>query len=179
MPTYNVDLPAAAAGWNVAAGMPGLPGMPGARPRATLNPAPGSVVVPPPIGVPITFNNQALAVGAVEGLQTSHLANCSAFAIFWRPAGAVNFTRASLAHISGGPNAAAVPWGNMLAGMAPGGQFFGILANSTATVLTPAFIAAVTLNTPIPGANLWVYDANSPMGVINFAIDRSGNAGQF
>jgi hypothetical protein len=121
--------------------------------------------------------NMPLAAGATEGLHTNHLANCSAFCILWRPAGIATFQRASMIHMLGGPDADAVNWANMQAHMGAG-EFYGILANSQSTVLTEGFLEAVTANTQIPAANMWVYNANSNQSTINFRIDRSGNAGE-
>ena len=78
----------------------------------------------------------------------------------------------------GGPDPNAVNWAAMLHGMGPGGTYYGILANSQATVLSAGLVAAALNNTPIPAANLWVYDAQSPGGVINFGLDRDGHAGE-
>ncbi len=45
-----------------------------------------------------------IALNAQEtGLFTNGLANCSAFAILWRPAGG-HFARASMIHMLGGPD---------------------------------------------------------------------------
>jgi len=45
-------------------------------------------------------------------------------------------------------------------------------------VLSSDFIAAVLDNTPIPEANVWVYNAEAPAGVINFGVDWNGFAGE-
>ncbi|RFB05013.1 hypothetical protein [Parvularcula marina] len=171
MPIYNVDNPAAEDGWNVVVGPPGAPG---ARPKAVLNPAPNSITVA--MGAQAN-SAMGAGAGAAQGFDTLYLTNCSAFCMLWRPARHANFTVGSMIHMNGGPDPGAVGWAAMMAGMAAGGDYFGILANSQPTVLSGGFVAAALAATPIPAANMWVYDAN--IDAINFAIDRSGNAGQF
>jgi hypothetical protein len=169
MPNYDVGNRAATFLWRIQAGPPPPP--PPARPRAIINMGASGVAVG--MGA---MNNIALNGGAT-GLFTNHLANCSAFAILWRPGGGA-FARASLIHMLGGPDPNAVNWAAMLAGMGPGGTYYGVLANSQSTVLSAGFVAAVLANTPIPAANMWVYNAEAPGGVINFGVDWNGFAGE-
>ncbi|MFN8556942.1 MAG: hypothetical protein U0531_06180 [Dehalococcoidia bacterium] len=168
MPNYTVNNRAVTSGWNVVAGPPGALG---ARPEAVL----------------ALNNSQAVAMGqaanialgpATTGLHTMHLANCSAFCILYRPNAMAPWSRAALMHMLGGPDPNAVNWAAMTAGMPGGGIFYGVLANSQATVLSPGFVVAVLANTAIPAGNMWVYDAQSPGGVINFGIDWNGFAGE-
>jgi len=168
MPTYTVNNRAMNGAWNLPNGPPGVPG---ARPRATLNLAHSQAVA---------MGQQAnVALGPMlTGLHTLHLANCSAFCILYRANAGAAWSRCSLIHMLGGPDPLAVNWPGMLVGMPAGGIFYGVLANSQATVLTPGFLAAVALNTPIPAANMWVYDAQAPGGVINFGLDWNAFAGE-
>lgn len=168
MPVFTVNNRAANGGWSLPNGPPGVPG---ARPRAVLNLAQSQ---------PVAMGQQAnVALGPLlTGLHTLHLANCSAFCILYRPNAWTPWNRCSLIHMLGGPNAAAVNWPGMLAGMPAGGNYYGILANSQATVLTAAFLNAVAVNTPIPAGNTWVYDAQAPGGVINFGLDWNAFAGE-
>jgi|GEM_PF-4880256 len=170
MPIYTVGNRGANGAWNVLNGPPG-PG--GNRPRAQLN-----------LNL---AQSQNVAMGAhanvafgpnMQGIYTQHLTDCSAFIILWRPAGANQWQRASLIHMLGGPDPNAVPWGAMLAGMGPGGTYYGILANRDQTVLSAGFVAAVTANTPIPAGNVWVYDAETHGGAIHFGVDWNGFAGE-
>jgi len=163
MPNYDVGNRAAYLPWIIPAGPP--------RPRAVIHMGATGVAVG--MGA---MNNIALNAEAT-GLFTSNSSNSSVFAILWGPGGGV-FARASLIHMLGGPDPKAVSWASMLAGMGLGGDYYGVLANSQSTVLSSDFIAAVLDNTPIPEANVWVYNAEAPAGVINFGVDWNGFAGE-
>ncbi len=168
MPTYNVNNRLAQGAWNL---LNGPPGPAGNRPVAHLNLNQNAAQ-----NVAMGAHANVLLGPNMEGIFTQNLTNCSAFIILWRPPGANQWQRASLIHMLGGPDPNAVPWGAMLAGMGPGGTYYGILANSMPTVLTGGFLAAVAANTPIPAGNMWVYDANT--GAIDFGVDWNGFAGE-
>jgi hypothetical protein len=151
----------------------GPPGVVGARPKATIHLGNSGNV---PMGAQA---NVALGPGTT-GLHTNNLANCSAFAILYRPNALAGWNRASLIHMLGGPDPTAPNWGGMLANMpvGAGAVFYGVLANSQATILSANFVNAVAAKTPILAGNMWVYDAQAPGGVINFAIDWNAFTGE-
>jgi hypothetical protein len=122
------------------------------------------------------MNNLALDADAT-GLFTSTPSSSSVFAILWRPGGGV-FARASLIHMPGGPDPKAESWAAMLLAMGPGGSYYGVLANSQATVPSADFIAAVLANTPISESNVWVYNAEAPGDTFSFGVDWNGFAGE-
>lgn len=168
MPVYDVANPAAAPNqWNLQVALPPVP-LPPARLAVNGN----SVDVP--MGQQA---NVALNVGTTT-LLTRHLTDCSAFCVLYRPP-AAGWNRASLIHMLGGPDPAAVNWAGMVANMPvnPGAVFFAILANSRATVLTNNFLNAVAANLPmISAARTWVY--NNQVMAINFGVDWGAFAGE-
>jgi hypothetical protein len=121
--------------------------------------------------------NIALNAGSTA-IITRNLANCSAFGVLYRK-GAAAWSRASLAHMEGGPDPKVVNWPAMVANMpvGPNAVFFAVLANSAATVLTEKFLIAIAANLPaIAPGKTWVY--NQQIGAINFGLDFSAFAGE-
>jgi len=163
MPNYDVGNRAAYLPWNIPAGP--------SRPRAVIHMGTTGIAVGRG-----GMNNIALT-GDATGLFTNTPSDSSVFAILWRPGGGV-FARASLIHMLGGPDPKAVNWAAMLQAMGPGGSYYGVLANSQATVPSADFIAAALANTPIPEGGIWIYNAESPGGVFNFGVDWNGFAGE-
>jgi hypothetical protein len=170
MPEYNVGQPAAAPqAWNLQVGPPGIEPN---RPPASLALAGPSHEVAMGQQANIALNAGATAI------ITRHLANCSAFGILYRQGGHA-WSRASLIHMLGGPDPNSVNWPAMVAAMpvVPNSVFFAVLANSSATVLTEAFLQAITANLPwILPARTWVYNQQRP--AINFGLDFSAFAGE-
>ena len=113
------------------------------------------------------------------GVFTRALADCSAFALLYRPPRG-HYSRAALIHMPGGPDPETVNWGAMAANMpAVGGAiFFAILANRTATYLSERFLAEVSARLPQVGARrTWVYNGGVG-GTIDFGVDWGAFAGQ-
>jgi hypothetical protein len=176
MPDYNVTNRAAWQQWHLAVGPVGWPGPPMDRVQL-FNPGPNIHMVA--MGAQA---NVALNPG-VTGIYTQHLTDCSAFCLLYHSP-ANGWSRASLIHMMGGPNPNSVNWAAMANNMPMGGgaQLYGVLANSSETVLTGGFLAAVGGNLPmLPAANMWVYNgsmtANRVMA-INFGVDWGGFAGE-
>lgn len=169
MPDYNVANRAVVSAWDLPNGPPGPPLD---RPMAGIVMSVNAVEI---------FMGQTanIALDASKtGIFTKHLTFCSAFAILWKPLPDGFFTRVSMVHLPGGPDPMAVNWAEMQAHMEPYGTFYGVLANSQATVLSDSFVEAVLLNTLIPPGNMWVYNAQHPGGAINFGLNWVGEAGE-
>lgn len=170
MPEYNVGQPTAAPqAWNLQVGPPGKdPNRPPAS--LTLNGPSYEVAMGQQANIALNAGSTAIF--------TRHLANCSAFGILYRQ-GAQGWSRASLIHMLGGPDPKSVNWPAMVANMpvAPNSVFFAVLANSSPTVLTKAFLEAIAAELPwIPPARTWVYNQQRP--AINFGLDFSAFAGE-
>jgi hypothetical protein len=122
------------------------------------------------------WQNFQLTPFRTRGLQTDLArSKTAAFFIYFQPDESENAVVAALINMPGGPDASAVPWFEMVAGMGGNGTQYGVLVTAEDDRAWPDFTLAARENTDIHAQNMWVM--NLLTGPTTVAIDQSGDIG--